>query len=143
MGAQTQTHVDRLVAELATKQHGVASMQQLIEIGLTRRAIARRLESGRLHQLYRGVYAVGHKRLTRRGYWMAAVLAAGDGAVLSHRSAAALWGLLPAPTTKIELTLPITRRNRQNLVLYCKQLSPDEITTHEGIPTTTPSRTIF
>jgi hypothetical protein len=66
---------------------------QLVALGVGSRAIEHRVAKGRLHIVHRGVYAVGHPRLSREGRWMAAVLVAGRGAVLSHRSAAALWGV--------------------------------------------------
>ena len=86
--------MDALIARLADGQHGVVARRQLLEIGVTPKAIRVRFERERLHPLYPGVYAVGHRGLTQRGRWMAAVLAVGDGAALSHRSAAALWRLL-------------------------------------------------
>ena len=86
--------MDGLIAKLAEAQHGVVARRQLIQIGVTPKAIRVRIERERLHRLYLGVYAVGHRSLTQRGRWMAAVLAVGEGAVLSHRSAAALWRLL-------------------------------------------------
>src|SRR4051794_6064566 len=96
MGGQTQTRVDRAVATLAERQHGVVSLTQLIALGLTARQLERRLEAGRLYRIFRGVYAVGHKRITRQGRWLAAVLTAGnDDAVLSHLGAAGVWRLLP------------------------------------------------
>ncbi|MBW8060531.1 MAG: type IV toxin-antitoxin system AbiEi family antitoxin domain-containing protein [Solirubrobacterales bacterium] len=84
---------ERETAALATRQHGVVARRQLLAAGLGSRAIEGRIDAGRLHKLHRGVYAVGHERLSQRGFWMAAALAAGESAVLSHRSAAALWGL--------------------------------------------------
>jgi very-short-patch-repair endonuclease len=81
------------VAALATRQHGVVSRLQLMELGVHRRSIVRMLETGRLHRIHRGVYAVGHKRLTTWGRFMAAVLACGPDALLSHRSAATLHNL--------------------------------------------------
>src|SRR5438132_7447563 len=86
--------MDGLIAKLAEAQHGVVARRQLLEIGVTPKAIRVRIERERLHRLYLGVYAVGHRSLAQRGRWMAAVLAMGEGAVLSHRSAAALWRLL-------------------------------------------------
>ena len=71
-----------------------------------RRAIERRIEGGRLHPVSAGVYAVGHRVLSQHGRWMAAVLAAGPGAVLSHRSAAALWGIRPTARARVEVTTP-------------------------------------
>src|SRR4051794_7091951 len=81
------------LAEIAEKQWGVVSAHQLAELGIGRGAVAHWLSSGRLHSVHRRVYAVGHRRLTRNSRLWAAVLAAGDDAVLSHRSAAALHGL--------------------------------------------------
>jgi hypothetical protein len=95
MGGKSQTHVDRAVAELGRSQHGVVALFQLLEIGLSRRAVERRIEAGRLHRLHWGVYAVGHRKLTRQGRWMAAVLAGGEDAVLSNHAAAAHLTLLP------------------------------------------------
>src|SRR5690606_7261596 len=85
---------DRLVARIAARQHGVISVRQLHAAGLDSAAIARRVTRGLLHRIHRGVYAVGHRGLTARGRWKAATLACGEGAVLSHRSAAELWGML-------------------------------------------------
>src|SRR4051812_20724757 len=86
---------DVRLAELAARQHAVATTAELLAIGLTRAGIARRVESGRLHPRHRGVYAIGHPRLTKEGIWLAAVKACVPGAALSHQSAAALWSLLP------------------------------------------------
>src|SRR5204863_8832687 len=80
---QSTTH------ELAERQHGVVARRQL---ALSAAAVKHALATGRLHEIHRGVYAVGHRRLTQRGRWMAAILAAGP-AVLSHRSAAALHSI--------------------------------------------------
>ena len=89
---------DELVAEIAKRQHGAISTRQLSEAGLSRDAVLERRRSGRLHRLHRGVYAVGHVAPSAERGWMAAVLALGEGAVLSHQSAAALWALLPNET---------------------------------------------
>jgi very-short-patch-repair endonuclease len=78
---------------LARRQHGVITRSDLLGLGFSSKAIQRRLENGRLHRVARGVYAVGWPHLTRERRWMGAVLACGEGAVLSHRSAAALWGI--------------------------------------------------
>src|SRR3954452_21510460 len=101
---------DRAIVELAGKQHGVVAWWQLRPRGLTRDAIRRRLEAGRLHRVHRGVYAVGHRAVTQRGRWMAAVLACGPGAVLSHRAAAALWGMRHGGP--IEVTAPRQRSHK-------------------------------
>jgi very-short-patch-repair endonuclease len=80
--------------DLVRRQHGIVTRSQLLALGLTRKAIQHRIERGRLHPLWRGVYAAGRPEITRRGRWMAAVLACGPAALLSHRSAASLWGLV-------------------------------------------------
>ena len=97
---------DARAAQIAARQHGVASSTQLEEAGLTPTQIRNRLRRGRLHRLHRGVYAVGHPGLSNEGRWMAAVLACGEGAVLSHRSAAELWTLLPAAKGDAHVTVP-------------------------------------
>jgi predicted transcriptional regulator of viral defense system len=81
---------DKIVAELAERQHGVVAARQLAALGISRNAVSARAQAGRLHRVHRGVYAVGHPVLTVNGRRMAAVLAAGPGAALSHASAAAL-----------------------------------------------------
>src|SRR3954452_3288805 len=92
------------IAALAARQHGVVSRGQLAALGFGAGAIKHRLALGRLHPLYRGVYAVGHRSLRREAWWLAAVLAAGPDAVLSHRSAAALWGMRDTRRAAVEIT---------------------------------------
>lgn len=134
--------MDGAIAALAERQHGVVARAQLVDLGLGRRAIGHRLECGRLHAVHRGVYAVGHRVLTREGRWTAAVLAAGAGAVLSHRSAAALWGIRPG-AGRIEVTAPRALRSRAGLRLHHTRLAEDEVTAVRGIPVTTPARTLL
>jgi very-short-patch-repair endonuclease len=93
MGAKNDS-ADARAAQVAARQHGVVTRRQLEAAGLGSRAMTIRVRKGQLHRIHRGVYAVGHRALGPHGRWMAAVLACGDGAVLSHGSAAALWGLL-------------------------------------------------
>ena len=81
---------DRAIAAIAGRQHGVIAIRQLAAIGLAQRTVSHRVAGGRLHRVHRGVYAVGHPLLSARGRYMAAVLACGPGAALSHASAAAL-----------------------------------------------------
>jgi putative AbiEi antitoxin of type IV toxin-antitoxin system/uncharacterized protein DUF559 len=131
---------DRWIAEVADSQHGVISRSQLHEAGLGRDAIHHRLAGGRLHRLHRGVYAVGHRCLTREGRWMGAVLAAGPGAVLSHRSAAALWGIRPSEV--LEVTIPVHRAPPRVRTHTCA-LPSDEVTAVETIPVTGVSRTLL
>jgi hypothetical protein len=99
---------DAAVAKIATRQHGVATAEQLREAGIDKSAVTRRVKAGRLHRLHRGVYAVGHRAPTHHSRWMAAVLACGKGAVLSHSSAAALWELLRPIDGPIHVSVPTT-----------------------------------
>jgi predicted transcriptional regulator of viral defense system len=140
--AERWARPDAAIAALATRQHGVVARRQLVEIGLGRGAIARRLEAGRLHLLHRGVYAVGHRRLTREASWMAATLVAED-AVLSHRSAAGLWGIWRGERARVEITLPRWIRARTGLQIHEAHLAHDEVTSHRGIPVTSPARTLL
>lgn len=134
---------EQVLADLATRQHGVITRQQLFELGLTRKAVDSRLQSGRLHTLHQGVYALGHERLSRNGRWLAAVLAHGDGALLSHRSAAALWSLTGAPTQPVDVTSPHGRPGRQGIRLHRARLHPDDCAHHAAIPVTSVSRTLL
>src|SRR3954454_4668329 len=97
---------DLVIARIAARQHGVVSMSQLRMAGMSKPVASKRVNAGRLHRLHRGVYAVGHTRLTFEGRCMAAVLALGDAAVVSHTSAAALWGMLKPSGGPIHITLP-------------------------------------
>lgn len=130
------------MAGLAGRQHGVVARRQLTELGLSRHGVTRLLERGRLHVVHRGVYAVGHRKLAREGVWLAAVLAAGEGAVLSHRSAAELWRIRETARRRIEVTVPRDVR-RPRLLVYRTLLAPDEMTAEDGIPVTTPARTLL
>jgi very-short-patch-repair endonuclease len=97
---------DLVIARIASRQHGVVSTAQLLPAGLTYEGIRRRTAAGRLHHVHRGDYAVGHRHLTFEGRCMAAVLALGEDAALSHRSAAALWRMLPPHDGPIDVTVP-------------------------------------
>ena len=143
MRDKSRTHpVDALIAGLAARQHGVVALAQLVAFGLSRKSVSRRVRAGRLHRVHQGVYAVGHKRLTQHGRWMAAVLAGGDGARLSHRSAAALWSVLPA-RGRIHVTSPRRLHNRDGIEFHSQSLQLDEVTVHDGIPVTTVARTLL
>ena len=136
---------DRAVAELAAEQFGVVARDQLRGLGLTESAIARRVEGGRLHRLHRGVSAVGHPVVRREGQWLAAVLACGAGARLSHGSAAALQEIWASDgvVTHVMVPGPSRRRGRGLSVHRSGHLTRAEITTHRGIPVTSPARTII
>jgi very-short-patch-repair endonuclease/predicted transcriptional regulator of viral defense system len=137
---------DRQIAELAGAQHGVLSRRQLLALGLSDDAIDRRIAAGRLHRLHRGVFAVGHRVLRIEGRWMAAVLAGGANAVLSHASAAAAWELRPIGSGAIHVTIPsgTGRMRRARIRVHrSRTLTRHDTTVHRGIPITTPLRTII
>src|SRR4051812_1592652 len=128
------------LAEIAGRQRGVVTTRQL---GLTRGAIAHRVNSGALHRVYRGVYALGHERLSEKGTYMAAVLAAGKGAALSGLSAAALWKAWRRPVREIHVLAPRGRGPQQGFRLHTtRHLHPDDVTELDGIPVTTLARTL-
>jgi predicted transcriptional regulator of viral defense system len=134
---------DRLIAQIARRQHGLVCLDQLARLGMGRTAISIRLRTGRLHQVHAGVYSVGHQLLSRQGQWMAAVLASGPDAVLSHWSAAALWMIRPNSRSAIDVTTAHKSRTWDGIKRHHKALPPDEVTVHEGIPVTSVPRTIF
>jgi len=132
----------RIVGPLAARQHGVVAARQLVAAGLARSSIAARVRSGLLHRVHRGVYAVGTERLTIHGRWMAAVLAGGPGAVLSHRPAGSAWNLREW-TGRQAVTVPGWRRDSAAIEFHCARLPADETTVREGIPITSVPRTIL
>src|SRR6201996_9504731 len=136
----------RAAWRLAREQHDVLTRQQLLELSFSRREIERRLESGRLHSVRAGIYAVGRPSLTQYGRWMAAVLAFGDGAVLSHSSAAALWRIGKEQGGLVEVSLPSpSHRRHPGLRIHRRpSLNPERDLTREyGIPVTTPIQTLI
>ena len=120
------------------------SRQQLRGLGLTDRAIAGRLASGRLHPVYRGVFGVGHHAIGRPGYMLGAVLACGDGTVVSHRTAAELLGLYDRVPVVIDVIAAGQSGRRLQGIRWhrTRVLEPSETTVHDGIPCTTHSRTL-
>jgi very-short-patch-repair endonuclease len=133
------------LAALAGRQYGVVGRWQLTDLGFGDEAIRLALASGRLHPLHRDAYAVGHKVVVRRGQWLGAVLALGPGTVLSHQSAAALWGLA-GDRPKVHVTAPRGRQvrpGRTGIQLHRCKLGSDERTVRDGIPVTTVARTLF
>ena len=156
------------LARIAAEQHGVVTSNQLRQVGVGKNAITRALREGRLHRIHQGVYAVGHRGLSLHGRFMAAVLACGEGAVLSHTSAAVLWKLLEPIDGPVHVSVPTTsgRKRRSGIHLHRRpSLSPPKAskkpspspsyprqaggrgrrlsTTHrDSIPVTTVARTI-
>jgi hypothetical protein len=138
--------VDSHIARLAEAQHGVVARAQLLRAGLSADGVDFRLRAGRLHRLHRGAYAVGHRRVSREGRWMAAVLACGDGAVLSHLSAAAHWGMRRTNADRVHVTVPTIAgvRQREGIVVHRSRALPDaEVARHDGISVTAPARTLL
>ena len=135
--------LDTIISRLAARQHGVVALWQLTALGIEASAARRRVADGRLRRVHRGVYAVGP--LDRKGYWMAAVLACGEGALLSHRNAAALWNLRQTNRTAIDVTAPGTRRRRRPRITVhgTGEIHPDDRAEVDGIPVTSVARTLL
>ena len=143
------------VWRLAENQDGVVTRAQLLALGFSADAIRHRAARGRLHAVHRGVYAVGRPELTQRGWWMAAVLACGDDAVLSHEGAAQLWGIRRSknsapsgaqlrPPSLIDVSVPsTTSRRRGGLRIHRRDLPLQDRTIRHRIPVTTPARTLI
>jgi very-short-patch-repair endonuclease len=127
------------IARLAARQHGVVARRQLTDLGLDRGHIGRALAAGHLLRMHRGVYAVGHRAVADHGRWMAATLAS-EG-VLSHRSAAALWGLPLNDNGLTRVTTPTDRRHAR-IDAHRADLHPRDRTVRHGIPVTTVARTL-
>lgn len=143
--AEKSANPDRRVASKSEKQHGVISIGQLREIGLSDDAVLGRVRTGRLHRLHRGVYSVGYRSTSNESRWMAAALACGEGAVISHRSAAGLWKLLDAKGGPVDVSVATTpgRRRRAGIRLHRRTiLVTGSITERRRIPVTTPAQTI-
>ena len=149
---------DLIVAKVAARQHGVVSVDQLRRSGVSEDAIRARVILGRLHRVHRGVYAVGHAALSSEGRWLAAVLALGGGpsqrggsvldhwgAVVSHRSAACLWGLLSPAVGPVDVSVAGTtgRARRSGIRVHrSRSLGQSDVRLCRGIPVTSPPRTV-
>jgi very-short-patch-repair endonuclease len=132
--------------EVARRQWGVVTRDQLAAIGLSSNGVAEWVRTRRITRLHRGVYAYGHDRLRREGYWLAAVLACGPGARLSHRSGAALWELRASGSGAIDVTVPSRagRIRRKGIRIHRSgRLSEEEVTIKDEIPVTTVARTLL
>lgn len=135
---------------LARRQHGVVTRRQMIDLGFHSDAIKHRIKKGRLHPLWRGVYAVGRPEVTQRGEWMAATLCCGPKALLSHRSAGELWGLLQSQREpgrgrrQIDVVVPHdVFRQRADLRVHQRAgLGPEHRREVAGIPLTDPISTL-
>jgi hypothetical protein len=131
---------DVLHRRLATRQEGVVGRDQIVTLGFDRGAIARRLKTGALIQRHRWVYAVGHEAISFRGQAIAALLAVGDDAALSHETVAHLRALLPTQPPRIDVTIPGRRpRSREGVRVHAGEV---ETARHDGLLMTTPQRVI-
>ncbi|HEX5899208.1 MAG TPA: hypothetical protein VFY32_07385, partial [Solirubrobacteraceae bacterium] len=132
------------MGELAAAQFGVVSLAQLRAIGLGRGAVEKAVRCGRLCRLYSGVFAAGHPILRPEGRRLAAVLACGPGAALSHRSAAAHWGLLATQQSAVDVSAPRSRDGVPGIRVHRpRSLDARDTTDHEGIPVTAVARTLL
>jgi very-short-patch-repair endonuclease len=135
----------RELADLAKRQHGIVSIRQLTgPLGYSEAAVHRAVCAGRLHRLYRGVFAVGHINLSRHAHCLAAVLACGPHALLSHVSAAWLWGLTKTSPLPASVSTPLHRRRRPSIRLHeARSLTTEDRALLEGIPVTSLPRTLL
>jgi Transcriptional regulator, AbiEi antitoxin len=131
------------LANLATRQHGVVSVRQLAGLGYSRSSVSKATTAGRLHRVHRGVYAVGHTNLSPQGHYLAAVLACAPGALISHVSAAWLWGLLRQRPSVIHVTAPTRRRGKSPLSIHHARLVDEDRSFLDGIPVTSLPRTLL
>ncbi len=137
--------LDELLAALAELQYGVVARWQLTLLGYGKDAIQVRIDSGLLKPMHAGVYAVGHTKLTRNGYFLAAVLAFGPRAVLSHRTAGVHWTILSSRQVKVDVTTHVSgqRHTRRIKAHRTRHLHEQDWTIKDGIPVTSVARTIL
>ena len=142
--APTPDGLDWRLAALAARQHGVVSLPQILAAGAGHGAVQRRVRAGRLHRLFPGVFAVGHPAVSPLGRHLAATLACGDDAVLSHRAAAHLHGVWTSRFAPPEVTIPGTRRRGPaGIRAHRGRLDPADVTTVDGIRVTTVARLLL
>jgi hypothetical protein len=136
---QQSTTVEGMLAEMAARSHGVVTRAQLLRAGITAEEIRQRMRNGSLQREHPGVYRVGHRARSVEATFLAAVWACGDGAVLSGRAAAHLWGLTKGRPPRPEVTAPTKHRLEGVTTHRARSI---EATTHRGIPITTVPRTL-
>ncbi len=143
-GNKPQARGDRAVAERAAEEWGVLSLAELRACGLSRKQVASRVRIGWLHPLYRGVYAIGHARISTPARFLAAVKSMGPDSALSHFAGAALWEFVEWDGRHVEVTVPRAGvpRRRGIRVHHTSMLDRRDLTRHEGIPVTSPARTL-
>jgi len=132
------------IADLATLQGGVVSLDQLRDEGVSRQVAAERAEAKSLHRVHRGVYAIGHRSISRAAHLRAALLACGEGAVVSHGTAAALHGFWDHWPRLIDVTVPNQKGRKIDGVRCrrCRYPEPEEIEVQRGVACTRPARTL-
>jgi hypothetical protein len=132
------------LARLAARQHGVVSITQLNALGLSTGAARQRAKAGKLHRVHRGVYSIS-PLITMKGRWMAAVLASGPEAMLSHLSALALYDIRPTPRGPIDVTVPARGRSGYpGIRIHCvRALHPNDRSAASGIPVTSVPRALL
>jgi hypothetical protein len=140
-----EIHRERRLAAIATRQDGLVARPQLIALGFTRREIERRIASGSLIVLFRGVYAVGHRALGDRAWMRAAILTAGSDALLASSTAARAWDLVPHLARPLHVLVPGRQpRSRPGLRVHTVgALDPRDRRVHDGLPLTSPARTLL
>jgi predicted transcriptional regulator of viral defense system len=133
------------LADRATAQGGVVSLSQLEEVGVSMRAASRQAQAGGLHRVHRGVYAVGHRSVSRAALPRAALLACGEGAVISHGTAAAFHGLWDKWPTLIDVTVPVEAGRKIDGIRCrrCRYPQQEEVAVQSGIAFTTVPRTLI
>ena len=138
--AQRESFPTSRLAEIATRQWGVVSWEQLLGAGITRSAVSRWVDQGRLHRIHPRVYAVGHSAMSTEGRLAAALLYAGPGAALSHGTAAWWWEMWPKPPNAVHVTTPGNSRSRAGVHVH--RAGEIQRVRHRGLPVTTVEHTI-
>ena len=134
---------DSALSEVAGRQHRIVSSRRLRSLGFSDGAVRRRVAKGLLQRLYTGVYLVGPGEPTREGRWLAAVIAAGEGALLARQSAGLLWGVTNRVPWRTELVIPRNRKSRvRGPRILRRRIHPDDRAIHERIPVTSIERTL-
>jgi very-short-patch-repair endonuclease len=134
--------VEEILGRIARRQHGVVTRKQLLDAGISKEEIRRRIQKKALLPVHRGVYRVGHRAPSIEARYHAAVLACGEGAVLSGKAAGYLWGLIKGSAPPPEVTAPTERLLKGIRTRRARSSEPTEATTRHGIPTTTVPRTL-
>jgi very-short-patch-repair endonuclease len=134
---------DERIAAIAGAQNGLISWDQMRDVGIEPKSIRYRVATRRLHVIHYKVYALGHDNLTQDGKFMAAILAAGHDAKLSHEAAAALWGIRPFSSRVVDVTTRTWKRKQPGIRFHARDYHYSECTEIRGIPVTGPSRTLL